>query len=385
MRFVVLGGGRVGISCVHDLLRLGSEVTLIDKKDERIEAVKDRYDVHKVLKADASKPQLIRDHLSEADCCIAAIPPDNYPELTQLAIETGTDWVDLGGDKHVLEKQLKVSDMAKDAAVSVVPNCGLAPGIVNIFAIHGANQFEDISSISIQVGGLPQEPEPPLDYSLNFSVEGLLTEYSGKTEIIDEGNRKSADSLSGLEMVEIDDIGELEAFYTSGVLGHLLDYFDGKISSLEYKTLRYPGHRDKIKLLQDLGLLGEQPVPLNGNKLSPRKLTASLFERELPSEEPDVVAGKVEVRRKKDSEKLVYMVRDRYDDASGLSAMSRCSGFPAVITARMAVDSELETGSTSSEYGVVPAERCVPFEKFVDRLCDRGVSVEIREEHWSDS
>jgi lysine 6-dehydrogenase len=152
----------------------------------------------------------------------------------------------LGGNNYIVDAQLALDEAAKKANINIVPDCGLAPGMVSVLAMHGANRFDETEEIHIRVGGLPQTPKPPLDYQLVFSVEGLINEYIESARVIRDGKIIEVNSMTELETLAFDGFSALEAFQTSGGTSTLPDTFCGKVKELDYKTIRYAGHCQKI-------------------------------------------------------------------------------------------------------------------------------------------
>jgi lysine 6-dehydrogenase len=215
--------------------------------------------------------RLMRGHDSVISCV-------NYwynTALSQVAISTGSNFCDLGGNNYIVDEQLAMDAGAKAAGINIIPDCGLAPGMVSILAMHGAKRFDEVYEIHIRVGGLPQDPKPPLNYQLVFSVEGLLNEYVEVARVIRDGKITEVDSMTELESLEFDGFPQLEAFQTSGGTSTLPDTFLGKIRDLDYKTIRYAGHCDKFKTMIDLGLCSSEEIVADFQKVKPRKVLAA--------------------------------------------------------------------------------------------------------------
>src|SRR5258708_8005071 len=189
MKILVLGAGRMGHGAVFDLIHnsLGVErVTVADFDLKKAEAVADAVGTQRIdaRQIDASNyddaVELMRGHDSVISCV-------NYwynVELSKAAIETGANFCDLGGNNYIVDEQLALDAEAKAVGINIIPDCGLAPGTVSILAMHGAAKFDATHEIHIRVGGLPQDPQPPLNYQLVFSVEGLVNEYVQTARVI---------------------------------------------------------------------------------------------------------------------------------------------------------------------------------------------------------
>jgi lysine 6-dehydrogenase len=256
--------------------------------------------------------------------------------------------------------------------VNVIPDCGLAPGMVAVLVAHGAQQFEKLDEIHIRVGGLPQNPKPPLDYQLVFSVEGLINEYIEPARVIRDGKIVTVESMTEVESLEFPPpFGTMEAFQTSGGTSTLVDTFRGKVRELDYKTIRYVGHCEKFKTMIDLGLCSSEPLTVDGATVKPRRVLGDLLVRNLPHDEPDYVL--VRVSFVGDGKRLTYDIIDSYDPDTGLSAMMRTTAFPASIVALM-----MARGQTTSK-GALPQERCIPPGPFMEELAKRNIGVRRQE------
>src|SRR5688572_7414586 len=193
MRMLVLGAGRMGLGAVHDLVSQPdvTGVTIADAYGAKASDIAARYGDRVTATQidcndDKAVVELMRGHASAISCV-------NYwlnERLAKAAIEAGTHFCDLGGNNDVVDAELALDGEARAKGLNIIPDCGLAPGMVAVLAAHGAQQFETLDSLHIRVGGLPQTPKPPLDYQMVFSVEGLINEYVEPARVIRE-DRKS--------------------------------------------------------------------------------------------------------------------------------------------------------------------------------------------------
>jgi lysine 6-dehydrogenase len=225
-----------------------------------------------------------------------------------------------------------------------------------------------VEEVHIRVGGLPQDPRPPLDYQLVFSVEGLINEYIEPARVIRDGDIVEVESMTEIELLSFPDpYGRMEAFQTSGGTSTLVETYHGKVRELDYKTIRYPGHCAKFKTMIDLGLCSSNAIDVDGAPVKPRRVLGELLVKNLPHDEPDVVLVRVEVSG--GGKRLRYDIIDRADPKTGLSAMMRTTAFPASIVALM-----MARGQTTSK-GALPQERCIPPQAFMDELAARKIEV----------
>ncbi len=280
-----------------------------------------------------------------------------------------------------MEKQLALDGEARTKGVTVIPNCGLAPGLINILAVTASKGFDTIDSIRLRVGGLPRHPRPPLNYQIVFSVEGLINEYVEQALVIQDGELKHIESMSGLEEIEFPEpFGMLEAFATSGGLSTLPELFAGRVKTLDYKTIRYPGHCEKFKTLLDLGFATREPMMVGGSVKTNREFFADLLGKKLDFGDKDVVLARATITGTREgAEKvLAYEFVDHYDETASITAMMRATAFPTSITAQMLAN------GTITERGVKPPEQCVPGDALIDELGKRNLKITKRiTETWS--
>jgi len=294
-------------------------------------------------------------------------------ELSKAAIETGANFCDLGGNNYVVDDQLALDEQAKAAGINIIPDCGLAPGMVSVLAMHGAARFDETDEIHIRVGGLPQDPRPPLDYQLVFSVEGLINEYVEVARVIRDSVIQTVESMTEIESLSFEGFPPLEAFQTSGGTSTLPDSFLGKIRELDYKTIRYAGHCEKFKAMIDLGLCSSEPLHVDGSGVRPRRVFGELLQKHLPADGPDYVLVRLDFvgRSGGETKKLRYDIVDKLDESTGLSAMMRTTAFPASIIAQMMASGDVITR------GATPQEKAIDPDKFVAELDRRNIHIDI--------
>jgi lysine 6-dehydrogenase len=378
MKILVLGAGRMGHGAVFDLIHNSpgvEQVTVADNDLKKAEAVSEavgtsRVDPHHIDVANYSDVvALISGHDSVISCV-------NYwynLSLSKAAIETKANFCDLGGNNYVVDEQLALDNDAKAAGINIIPDCGLAPGMVSVLAMHGAARFDYVDEIHIRVGGLPQAPQPPLDYQLVFSVEGLINEYVEAARVLRNGEITTVPSMTELESLEFEGFPPLEAFQTSGGTSTLPDTFLGKVRELDYKTIRYAGHCDKFKAMIDLGLCSSEDIVADYQNVKPRKVFGGLLQRNLPADGPDYVLVRLDFAGVQNGgpKRLRYDIVDKQDELTGLSAMMRTTAFPASIIAQMMARGEVQMR------GATPQEKAIDPDKFMAELARRQIEVKI--------
>ena len=376
MRMLVLGAGLQGSACAYDLLQQSAvqRVTLADLRPGRLPAfLKNKRDKRLVTaRLDAKQSVRLRKLMRGHDAVLNALPYYFNYSVARNAIAAGLHCADLGGNTEIVHKQKTLHAAARKKRISIIPDCGLAPGMVNIIAAEGIRRVGDAESVKIFVGGLPQKPEPPLNYQIVYSLEGALDYYTTPSWILREGRPERVDALSELEHVEFPSpVGTLEAFHTGGGISTMPWAYRGKMRTMEYKTLRYPGHVAIMRPIREMGLLSLEPVKMKGTEIVPRDAFIAAVSPQLtkPSSK-DLVALRVEVQGK-NGNRVAWQLLDYFDEAAGISAMMRTTGYSLAITGVMQVDGRITAA------GVHTPDEAVPFQAYVDELKRRG--VEIRE------
>ncbi|MFO7837644.1 MAG: saccharopine dehydrogenase C-terminal domain-containing protein [Candidatus Thorarchaeota archaeon] len=378
MKALVLGSGQMGKGVAFDLVshEICTEAFVGDINKQRAKEVAD-YAGPKVspLKIDAENREELKDAFSDVDVVVSCVSYRINPLHTEIAIETGTNMVDLGGNYKIVEQQLQMDKDAKEADIIVIPDCGLAPGMTNILVSSGIEYLDQTEDVGIRVGGLPKQPRPPLNYSLVFSVEGLINEYVEPCRVIKDGKIDYEDPLVGFEQIDFPDpFGTLEAFNTSGGTSTLPSTYEGKVENLDYKTVRYPGHGHKMWTLLQLGLMNSEEITVETTKIAPRKLLEKLLKENLPEVKEDVTLLRVKISGWKgtESRSIEYELIDHYDEETGLTSMARTTAFSASAVATMICNGSIE------ERGVLPPELAVPSESFITEMRKRGIGIKKR-------
>jgi saccharopine dehydrogenase-like NADP-dependent oxidoreductase len=273
MRITLLGAGHIGQTIARLLARSGDyEVTVVDRSADALAKlagdgvtarVADTADAHALLRA-----------LRGQDAVVNALPYHLATLAATQALEARVHYFDLTEDVAATRA---IQRLADGAPVAFMPQCGLAPGFIGIVAHHLAQGFETLHEVKMRVGALPAFPTNALKYNLTWSVDGLINEYCHPCEAIRDGQAIEALPLEGLEHFSLDGT-EYEAFNTSGGLGTLCETLAGRVQSLDYKSVRYPGHRNLMKLLLEELQLKHDPETLK-----------DIMRRSIPSTMQDVV------------------------------------------------------------------------------------------------
>ncbi len=377
MRFAVLGAGLMGKQAALDLLnnKQVKKVILADRSTEKASLFFQQLDDPRlnIVQLDAEDDGGLSALFSQVDVVVNALFYTFNEKVAALAIKSGVHSVDLGG--HIggaTERVLAMHDRALEKGVTIIPDLGVAPGMINILAGHGASQIEEVAAIRIYAGGIPLEPKPPLEYKHVFSLEGVLDHYTDPSYVIRSGKMEQVESLTEVEPIAFDGFSELEAFHTSGGTSTLIGTFR-HIDLLEYKTIRYRGHAEKFKLLVALGLTDRhKTVIADGRKISVREVFLKLLEpiTEL-GDEKDAVLLRVAVTGKQEGEECsrTYEMVTVRDVETGVTAMAQATAFSISAVAQMIADGRIQ------KRGVYPPEQIVSGIEYIDEMQKRGVMI----------
>jgi lysine 6-dehydrogenase len=378
MKMLVLGAGLQGCATAFDLLQNPkvSQVTIADLHPERLAPFLTPYvggprlkSVKLDVKDRAAVTALMRGNVS----VMSAIPYYLNAPMAACAVEAGCHFADLGGNTDIVFEQKKLDTAAAGKGLSIIPDCGLAPGMVNILAAEGIRRLDKTDKLMIYVGGLPKYPEPPLNYQIVYSLEGALDYYTTTSWILRGGKRTPVEALSELESVVFPEpVGTLEAFHTAGGVSTMPFSYEGKVDAMEYKTLRYPGHVAIMRPIRELGLLSNEPIDVKGQKVVPRDVfIAAATPTLLKPKAEDLVALRVEASgtRGRKPASVAWQLVDYKDTVRNISAMMRTTGYSLAITGLM------QAGGRVSRKGVHTPDEVIPFQPYVDELAKRGVLI----------
>jgi len=382
MKITVLGAGMMGRAVAFDLEKYSnfSKITVADKDDQTLQSAKFFLKGKKldfsIINVNDSKE--VKKHFQHADVAISAVPYRFNYELTKIAVETKTHFLDLGGNNDIVNKQRSLSSEAKKNSVTIIPDCGLTPGMASVITRDIVEEMDSVEYVKLRVGGLPLHPKPPLNYQIVFSPYGLINEYVEDAIVLDHGEIMEKQSMTELETIKFPKpFDEMEAFLTSGGCSTLPYTYKNKIDYLDYKTIRYPGHCEKFKTLLDLGFADETKVPVGDMQVAPREMLASLLLQRLPINEHDVVLIKVLGRGMKNGKRvsLKYVIIDYYDKKNEITAMMRTTAYPISITAQMIERNVIK------KRGVFCSEEIVPPKPFFEELKKRNIIINKKIEY----
>ena len=382
IKYAVIGAGRQGIACAYDLAKNGnaSNVLLLDKDVILAKNGADR--INNLLNSNVCFDSIdVEDHenlidvLKDIDVFISAVPYHLNPEITKAAIQAKASMVDLGGHTNNVRRQLQFDQEAKEKMISIVPDCGMGPGMNISMALLAMEQLEKPEEIRIWDGGLPQNPIPPWNYNLFFHINGLTNEYYGNAYFIRDYVVSEVECFEDIESIFFNDISlELEACVTSGGLSTMPWSFENRIKLLENKTLRYPGHWNWMKAYSELGLFEENPINFKGNQIIPREFYHHLLEPKLNNGVvKDICLMRVECIGKNNGKKTKSIVEciEYFHEETGFTAMEKWTGWHASIVA-------IEIAHKRIKYGALPIEKALSGKSFYNNAIKRDFNVKIK-------
>jgi len=376
MKILVVGCGKVGSEIARDLAA-SDEVNAIiamDANPQNLKLLRKRVPRKlQTVKLSMSQKTRFRDLLEKVDLVCGALPGRLGFDLMTETVKAGTDTVDIS---YTPRDAFLLQSKAKKVGCRVVPQCGVAPGFTNMCVGDASRRLDQMNSVEIFVGGLPRKPEPPLNYRIVFSLEDVVNEYSRPVQVIEEGERKKVEPLSGRGLTSFPKVGKLEYFLTDG-LGSLPRSYP-KAREMHEFTLRYPGHADMMSTLRVLGFFERKPIEIDGVEVKPRQLSIELLRAAMSKGAPgDFLALRVDVKGMSGGKRihLRYQLLDHYDRKSGVSAMARTTAYPCTSVALLMGRGEIR------ETGIVTPEKIAQdprlFRYVLDRLGERGVKIKM--------
>ena len=381
--YAVLGGGRQGTAAAYDMARWGSaaEVRVADADPSVAAAACARVnsllgtEVANAVALDVRDRVRVRDFLEPVDAFLSAVPYVFNVEIARAAIDARAHMCDLGGHLGMARQQHEMGAAAQRAGISMVPNCGQVPGLGTTLMVYALEQLDEADHLLMWDGGIPKRPREPFNYLLTFNIAGLTNEYAEPAVFLREGRITEVATMTELETVEFPaPIGTLEAFVAGGGTDTMPWTYEGKLLTLQNKTLRHPGHFAQLRAFWDLGLWDREPLALGDATVRPRDVFHALFEPKVTfPDDNDRVIVRVLARGRKDganADAWVELVDER-DSETGFTAMERCTGWAAAIVVEMAARGEIPLGSAG-------VERQVPAAPYVEQLRLRGLEVKER-------
>lgn len=379
--YAVIGAGRQGTAAAYDLAKNGEANKVIIGDVNMDHAKEAAMRVNALLDTGIAEPQrldvrnrgeVIR-FLRGANAAVSAVPFHLNLELARSAIEAGTSICDLGGNTEIVFRELELDQAARQAGISIVPDCGMVPGLGTSVCMYAMSLIEEPEEVFLWDGGLPQEPREPWNYILTFHFEGLVNEYFGTTEFLRDGKLVELACFQEYELVDFPlPIGQLEAFTTAGGTSTAPRTFLGKLKTYQNKTLRYKGHFEQWKAFHDAGLLGMDPVVIGRGAIRPRDLLQAILDPKIRAKpgEKDVCIIRSKCTGQANGKKVEAVVDlfDYYDQETRFTAMERTTGWHAAIVANLMAHGRISKGA-------VPVELAIPGETMMKECKARGMQI----------
>jgi saccharopine dehydrogenase-like NADP-dependent oxidoreductase len=370
MKVVVLGAGRVGGAIAVDLAKDAEfEVRVADRDPRLLERLQARHGIAGE-RVDFSVEGATARAVAKADLVVSAVPGFLGYRTLQTVLESRKRVVDIA---FFPEDPFKLNDLARANGVTALVDCGVAPGMSNLLVGRESARLDRTTRVRIYVGGLPTVRVLPYEYKAGFSPIDVIEEYTRPSRVVEAGELRVKPALSDVEFIEVEGIGTLEAFVTDG-LRTLLETIP--CSDMAEKTLRYPGHAERMRLLRDSGFLDAEPIDVNGASVRPVDVAAALLFPlwEMKDGDEDITIMRIVVDGEVGGRavRIAYTLADRFDRTTATSSMARTTGYTAAMAVRMLAKGLFR------EAGVVPPESvgrnedCVRF--LLAGLAERGIS-----------
>jgi len=379
--YIVLGSGKQGTAIAYDLAKFGNAFSVIladvnlksaKKSSDRVNSLLGQK-LTRSIQLDIYDKSKMMDVLRDMDVMVSAVPYFHNLYLTDIAISTKTSMIDLGGHTDNVRKQLLKNEEALEKNITILPDCGMGPGMNVTLGLLALEQLDIPKHLRVWDGGLPLNPNPPWDYSLFFNINGLTNEYDGEAYFLKDGEIDKVPCFEGFEELDFESIGILEAAVTSGGLSTMPWTYEGKLLTLENKTLRYPGHWDKMIAYRQLGLFNEEKLDFKGQSFSPREFYHYLLEPQLAeNDSKDVCIMRTEAKGLKNNVDSTVVVEsiEKYDPETGFKAMEKWTGWHASILA-------IEAAKGSLSKGAIAIENAISGQDFLKEAKKRNFKISI--------
>ncbi|MDD5645842.1 MAG: saccharopine dehydrogenase C-terminal domain-containing protein [Candidatus Bipolaricaulis sp.] len=376
MNVVVLGAGRVGSAIAVDLAKDRSlDVRVADRDPRSLESLRQRHGIAGE-RVDVAEGGAAARAVANADLVVSAVPGFLGYRTLRAVLEARKNVVDIA---FFPEDPFELDALAKANGVMALVDCGVAPGMSNLLVGRESGRLQRTTRVRIYVGGLPAIRTLPYEYQAGFSPIDVIEEYTRPSRLMEGGEVQVRPALSELELREVAGVGTLEAFVTDG-LRTLLQTI--RCPDMAEKTMRYPGHAERIRLLRDSGFFGTEPIDAGGASVRPLDVAAALlfplWQMHEGDEDLTVMQIVVEGEDGEQTVRVTYDLEDRFDRATGTSSMARTTGYTAATAVRLLAKGLFrETGVFPPEL-VGQDESCVEF--ILAGLADRGITYRRTEQ-----
>src|SRR5690242_12005107 len=366
-RYAVIGSGRQGTAAAYDLARLGDAESILIADMSLAQAERSAARVNSLVGREIARSAEV--NVQDEDAVVAlltgasiqvfvsGVPYFYNLGLTRAALRARASMCDFGGNTEQVRQQLAFDIEAKAAGITLIPDCGQVPGLGTSLCSYAMTLLDEPCDILLYDGGIPLHPRPPWNYILTFNIEGLTNEYFGTTLFLRDGHMFETPCFEEYELVEFPEpLGKLEAFTTAGGTSTMPWTYEGKLRTLQNKTLRWPGHYAQWKAFNDAGLIRLDPVQVDGKSVVPRHVLHAVLEPQILARpgEQDMVIIRIIARGLKDGreQEAVVDLFDYYDETTGFTSMERTTGWHATIMVGFMARKQTPSGGVRVELAV---------------------------------
>lgn len=376
MKIIVLGGGLVGGPMAIDLAKDSNyEVTLADINPDSLQRVSQNHPI-KILEKDLSDPETVTALVSDYDFAVNAVPGFMGYRTLEAILKAGKNAVDIA---FFIEDPFRLDALAKEKNLTAIMDIGVAPGMCNVLIGYADHLLDKTTNVVYYVGGLPEIREWPWEYKAGFSPIDVIEEYTRPARYMEKGALIIKPALSDPELLNFPGIGTLEAFNTDGLRSLATTI---QCLNMKEKTLRYPGHIEKMRILREMGLFSYDEVMVKGQSVRPIDLTTKLLfpKWKLGEGEVDITVMKIVTEGVKEGRNMRYTwdLYDRYDPVTGIHSMARTTGYTATVALRMIADGLYNRKGVSVPEYVGKDPVCVDY--LLKGLKQRGVNYQAKTE-----
>ena len=380
--YLIIGAGKQGTSAGYDLAKFGetkkiifadADIDAARRAARRVNRLTDRK-LASGLHANASDASQLASVMEGVDVALSAVPYYFNLEISKICIKKGVSLCDMGGHTETVWAQLELDEDAKTSGVSLVPDCGMGPGLINTMAVYVMDLLDKPREVYLYDAGLPQNPTPPWNYAMTYHINGLTNEYSGDATFIRDGKITFVPTFTEKETITFEPLGELEAFVISGSMSTTPQTHFGVLDRYENKVLRYPGHCDTFEAYKRLGLFSEDEIEVKGKKIVPRDFYHTLLAPHINAKGiKDIgIMRAIGVGEKNGREEKVTLdIVDYFDEETGFTAMERLTGFHCAVMMKFQAEGKVAAGAHRMELAISAKE-------LLEALRERGINHEVR-------
>jgi lysine 6-dehydrogenase len=374
--YIILGSGRQGTAAAYDLAKFGEaekiiladfQVDVATQAAQRINRLIGR-EVAQGIFLDVTDAPSLAACLKGMDVALSAVTYYHNLAISRACLKAGVSLCDMGGNTEVVWQQLELNEPARQAGISLLPDCGMGPGLINNMGVYVMDALDTPREVYLYDAGLPRDPTPPWNYYCTFHLNGLTNEYDHEATFIRDGKISLVPTFTELEEIDFPPLGKLEAFVISGSMSTTAASHLGKLQRYENKVLRYPGHFQTFEGFKRLGLFSEESIEVDGRMVNPRHFYHKLLEGKItaPQVEDVCIMRAVGLGLKDGHETRITLdLIDQYDPQTGFTGMERLTGWHCALMMGFQARGEIAPGAHRVE--------TVSASKIMDELTKRGI------------